>query len=204
MRWRESYFSLLPSLVLGSFSDVIPTEQCPILGAVYPSTYLSEFGLTRSKAIQAAKEKFPAVIKTMISSGDISANLSSFTIDVYSTSTNETFYSYSHEAPALNGTLTSGFLNDETIFRVGSVTKLYTVYAILVHAGIQIFDHAVTKYLPELAGNSREDSLTKIIWDDITVGALASHQAGSGGPRKSSPEIKQQCSLHADVLLQPF
>lgn len=180
MRWREGLLLLPPSLALASFSDVIPTDNCPILGPVYPSG----FDLTKSKAIQAAKEKFPTVIESMISSGEIFANLSSFTVDVYSTSTNESFYSYSHEAPVLNGTLTAGVLNDETIFRIGSVTKLYTVYAIILQAGIQVFDHPVTEYLPELAGNSREDILTKIIWEDVTVGALAAQQGGSGGPRK--------------------
>ena len=42
----------------------------------------------------------------------------------------------------------------------------------------------MTRYIPELAGNSREDVLTKIIWEDITVDALASQQAGAGGVRK--------------------
>jgi CubicO group peptidase (beta-lactamase class C family) len=93
-------------------------------------------------------------------------------------------YSYAHSAPALDSSSTARVLNDETIFRTGSVSKLYTAYAIIVQAGIEVLDHPVTRYLPELAGNSREDSLTKIIWEHVTVGALAAHQGGSGGPRK--------------------
>jgi CubicO group peptidase (beta-lactamase class C family) len=57
-------------------------------------------------------------------------------------------------------------------------------YAIIVQSGIEVLDHPVTRYLPELAGHSREDSLTKILWEDVTVGALAAHQGGTGGARK--------------------
>ena len=120
----------------------------------------------------------------MLSSGAIPSNQSSFTVDVFSTSTNESLYSYAHSALALDRSLTTGVLNDETIFRIGSVSKLYTAYAIIVQAGIEVLDHSITQYLPELAGNPREDSLTKIIWEDVTVGALAAHQGGTGGVRK--------------------
>ena len=75
-------------------------------------------------------------------------------------------------------------LNDGTIYRIGSVSKLYTVYAILANAGMEVLDHRVTRYLPELAGNAGSDPLQRIRWEDVTVGALASQLGGSGGMRE--------------------
>jgi CubicO group peptidase (beta-lactamase class C family) len=86
-------------------------------------------------------------------------------------------------------------VDELTIGRAGSVTKLFTVYALLVMAGIGVFDKPVTDYLPELrrapASSSSSSSsvnkggklLDRIRWEEITIGALTSHQAGSGGVR---------------------
>ena len=190
MHLRQSLLLLPPSLALASFSDVVPTKQCPILGPVFPGG----FDLTKSEAIQNAKEELSSIFETLLTSGVIPSNQTSFTIDVFSTSTNESLYSYAHSASALDASLTAGVLNEETIFRTGSVSKLYTAYAIIVHAGIEVLDHPVTQYLPELAGNSREDALNKIIWEDVTVGALAAHQGGAGGPRRYSIDINMSLS----------
>lgn len=160
--------------------DFLPTEECPLLGPIYSS----DFDLTTTDAFAEAAESFPEVVEALFESGIVNASTSTFTIDVYSTVTNASIYSYSHQAtaPALNETFPTGGLDEETIYRIGSVSKLLTVYAILIHTGsVEIFDHNVTQYLPELAGNSREDSLTSIIWEDVTIGALASQQAGTGG-----------------------
>ena len=191
MRWCTSCYVFLPSITLAAFSDVVPTRECPILGPTFPSG----FDLTDSDAIRAAKHEFPALIQSLYSSGTIDPKQSSFTIDVFSTAANESLYSYAHAASDLTGELTAGVLNDGTIFRIGSVSKLYTAYAIIAQAGIAVLDHPVTRYLPELAGNSPADSLNKIIWEDVTVGALASQQGGSGGIRRSLSPLHQDYSL---------
>ena len=45
------------------------------------------------------------------------------------------------------------------MFRTGSVSKLHTVYAILVAGGkgLKIFDEKVVKYVPELALQEDDD-----------------------------------------------
>jgi len=50
---------------------------------------------------------------------------------------------------------------------------------------MDILDHPVTEYMPELAGNAENYTHGKIIWEDVTIGALASHQGGTGGFGKS-------------------
>ncbi|KAF5009443.1 hypothetical protein FDECE_4325 [Fusarium decemcellulare] len=167
----------LLSLALSSLGQSIPTEECPILGPVFPSN----FDLSKTKAIRDAKKSFPTVIESLFSSEVLNHTQTSFAIDVFSTATNESLYSYYHAGEGLHGTLTTGDLDDGTIFRIGSVSKIFTVYSILAKHGLDIFNHPVTNYVPELAGNSDSDPLDKIKWEDVTVGALAAQQAGSGG-----------------------
>ncbi|KAL6918636.1 hypothetical protein ACHAPO_009544 [Fusarium lateritium] len=173
----KTFFSSLLCLGLVRNGLGRPTEECPILGPVLPSGFdLSEF-----KVIKEAKSNFPETIESLFSSGIINETHTSFAINVFSTATNESLYSYYHAAEALDDTLSTGKLDDETVFRIGSVSKLYTAYAILANSGFDVVNCPVTEILPELAGNNRSDLTERIIWEDVTIGALLSHQAGSGG-----------------------
>lgn len=173
-------FSLsLLSLALGSLGQSLPTEECPVLGPVLPSG----FDLSATKAFKEAESRFPKAIEVLFESGVLNDTQTAFAIDVFSTATNESLYSYYHIGKELESTLTTGELDDGTIFRIGSVSKIYTVYSILAHAGLEIFNHPVTFYVPELLGNAGSDPLSKIRWEDVTVGALAAQQGGTGGVR---------------------
>ncbi|GKU14554.1 unnamed protein product, partial [Fusarium langsethiae] len=141
----------------------------------------SGFDLSKSKVVQEVKSNFPATIESILSSGIINEAHTSFAINVFSTATNESLYSYYHAAETLDDTLSTGKLDDETVFRIGSVSKLYTAYALLANSGFDVVNRPVTEILPELAGNNRSEPNERVIWEDVTVGALLSHQAGSGG-----------------------
>jgi CubicO group peptidase (beta-lactamase class C family) len=173
-----SLFALLSSIP--SFIDaqsLRPTEDCPILGPAFPSSF--DIGSTR--AFQEAAASFPQRIEALFEDGIINRTHSSISVDVYSTVTNQSIYSYFHAAPGINHTLSQGVLNDETIQRIGSVSKLVTVYALLVKAGIDILSDPVTKYIPELAGNPKDDPLGLIHFEGVTIEALMSHMGGTGG-----------------------
>ncbi|KAJ4304649.1 hypothetical protein N0V90_000175 [Kalmusia sp. IMI 367209] len=157
-----------------SESPILPADDCPILGPNFPS----DFDPNQSHSIKEAIKSFPSLIDILFESEKIPKNATSFYIDVFSAQTNASIYNYSHSAELLDSALTTGNLDDNTIFRIGSVSKLHTVYAILNVAGIEVFQHPVTQYLPELKGNTEK---SKIIWEEITVGALASQQGGTGG-----------------------
>ncbi|KAF7528005.1 hypothetical protein PCG10_001940 [Penicillium crustosum] len=167
----------LLGLAASSTARIIATDEVPLIG---PS-FLSNFDPSNSSAINHAKSQFPGLIDSLFSTGELNRTDLAFHIDVFSAATNKSIYSYSHVGENSKPSLTSGELNDKTISRIGSVTKLFTVYAIIAKAGIEVFAHPVTKYLPELAGNSDSEPLDSIRWEDITVGALANQQAGSGG-----------------------
>jgi len=175
---KTSSLALLSGLLHHGLS--IPTEECPILGPVTTSG----FDLSTFEAIKNASAAFPSIIESLFSNGIVNETHTSFAINVFSTATNESLYSYYHAAEALNGTLSTGKLDDGTAFRVGSVSKLFTAYAILVKEGFDVLDKPVTEILPELVGNNRSEPVERVIWEDVTVGALLSHQGGSGSVRK--------------------
>lgn len=179
--FTTALFAIL-SLVDSTSSQYLPAEDCPILGPSFPKS----FNPSLAKVFRKLPSKFPGLIESAFTSGAVNRTHTSFSIDIFSTVNNQSLYSYHHAAPALNGSLTKGVQSDETVYRIGSVSKLFTVYAILAYTGgIQVFDEPVTRYLPELTGNMGANPVEKIIWEDITVGALASQMGGTGGFRKS-------------------
>ncbi|KAF4770571.1 hypothetical protein HAV15_013005 [Penicillium sp. str.  len=173
----KALITSLLGLVASSTARIIATDEVPLIG---PS-FVSNFDPSNSSVLNHAKSQFPGLIDNLFSTGELNRTDLAFHIDVFSAATNKSIYSYSHVGEISKPSLTSGELNDKTISRIGSVTKLFTVYAIIAKAGIEVFAHPVTKYLPELAGNSDSEPLDSIRWEDITVGALANQQAGSGG-----------------------
>lgn len=177
MLFRKALRPLL-AFTASATATIVATDDVPLLG---PS-YIANFDPSTSKSILSAQSSIPSLVEKLFLSDTLNRTDLVFTMDVYSAATNRSIYSYSHVGEGQNATLTSGELNDETISRLGSVTKLFTVYAIIAKGGIEVLGDPVTKYIPELRGNSSSNPLDRVDWDEITVGALAAHQGGSGGP----------------------
>jgi CubicO group peptidase (beta-lactamase class C family) len=170
--------TVLASLAITARANVVLTDETPLSG---PS-FLANFDPSEAPAVQDAIANFPDVIEGLFSVGTLVRDDLIFYIDVFSSATGGSIYSYGHVGEGQEDALTAGALDEHSIARVGSVTKLFTVYAIIKHAGIGVLGHPVTEYLPELVGSNRNaSSIDQIDWDHITVGALASHQAGVGG-----------------------
>ncbi|KAJ5461991.1 uncharacterized protein N7458_003543 [Penicillium daleae] len=178
MLFDKVFLASLLGFAASSTATIVATDEVPLIGPVF----ISNFDPSNSSAIQNAKSKYPRVVENLFSTGTLNRTDLVFSIDVFSAATNSSIYTYSHVGKDANRTLTAGVLNDKTIARIGSVTKLFTAYAILAKGGTEVFTQPVTKFLPELAGNYSEDPLLRIRWEDITVGALLAQQAGSGGP----------------------
>ncbi|KAH6869181.1 beta-lactamase/transpeptidase-like protein [Thelonectria olida] len=74
-------------------------------------------------------------------------------------------------------------VNSNTVYRLASMTKLFTVLGVLRIESISLED-PVTKYLPELREMNKQaaaqDAINTVDWDSITLGALAAHQSGVG------------------------
>jgi CubicO group peptidase (beta-lactamase class C family) len=90
------------------------------------------------------------------------------------------------------------------VYRLGSVTNVFTVLAFLAEAGDIDWNQPITKYIPELAklddrSDSNDfDSVGETDWDDITIGALASQVSGLGRDCKS---LRPHCVTTSDKVL---
>lgn len=174
-------FSVLAAINTQVLAAARPTENCPNLGPAF----VHDFDLKNTKAFRSAESAFPDVLETLFSTGAISKNTTTFSIDIFSTTTNESVFSYHHIAPDNNATLPAERVDDGSIYRIGSVSKLYTAYAILAAAGIKVMDRPVTDFVPELLGGSGPNTID---WEEITIGALMSQQGGTGGMRRCRPK----------------
>jgi CubicO group peptidase (beta-lactamase class C family) len=117
-------------------------------------------------------------------------------------------FQHHHAAPVRNTTAGARAVDGDSVYRIGSVTKAVTVFALLRQLqqdGKLAWDDPVTKYLPELAaaaasaenndsGGNRggrggnddadEDPVERILWDQVTLRALSCQLAGI--PRDNS------------------
>jgi hypothetical protein len=146
---RNSYFLIVLSFALSvaAFPGVLSNTAPTLIGPVYlPATNSSSQAFL--DASSAAYDAINAAINTGISQyGPVDNQTTSFSVAVYSATTNDTLFEYHFAAPQLNGSLTKGKLTDNTIYRTGSLGKLFMMYAFLVDIGDGVFLDSVVEYL---------------------------------------------------------
>ncbi|KAI9688661.1 MAG: hypothetical protein M1822_001018 [Bathelium mastoideum] len=151
------------------------TENCPILGPVLPpATPLGDFA-----AVRNAAQKLGPALEAALAKTPQNATIS-FSVNMFSGFDNQSIFSYHHKALDPNISATSGSINDDTTYRIGSTTKLLTTYSFLVTKGYAALQDPITKYVPELATVNVSTALgvNQIQWSDITVEALLSQLSG--------------------------
>lgn len=178
---------LLPILVPSTASF----QPCPLLGPRFPVPT----SLIASPIIQEALEDLTSLLDETVltsnsSNGPTSPNTTSFSISLFSADAashdnNEPFFfQYHHTAPSLaKSTVGVHTVDANSIYRIGGLTQVFTVWTFLIEAGDSHWNMPVTAYLPELAQvtqelNAKQDPVNYVNWDDILVGELASHMAG--------------------------
>ncbi|PLB39916.1 serine hydrolase domain-containing protein [Aspergillus candidus] len=104
---------------------------------------------------------------------------------------------FHHTAPTtLNGSLGIKKVDADSIYRIASVTKLFTVLAGLVELDARDWERPLTEIFPALKDLTQKNQraaqpLHQIQWDQVTAGALAAHM---GIPRAGVP-------FHPDLLM---
>lgn len=148
-------------------------RACPLLGQQYPSpTHLannSDF-LAATKAIQNA---------LISNSAAYMLNETSLSIGMFSPSEAGLLYQYHHtDALLANSSQGARKVDADSIYRIGSISKLLTMYMFLVSDGDRHFNDPIAEHVPALlkAGSSWNPITPE--WNDITIGDLAGQMAG--------------------------
>lgn len=166
--------------VLAAFPLASTALTCPPLGPVLPAPQAPSKSQTIKDTISLLTKEIHNQLKGKV-------NASAISISAKSIHEGAPFLNYHFTPPTLSGLGTSR-VDKNTIYRVGSISKLMPALMILLQKDRVVSMHdPVTKYIPQLAGNKNKSEITSLKWEEITVGALASHLAGLAGDCKSTP-----------------
>ena len=102
---------------------------------------------------------------------------------------------YQYSAPLTkNSSQGVSEIDSNTIYRLGSTSKLLTVYAYLAVVGDASWNDRITKYIPQLkeyaleqAGGQASDTIGYYSWSEVTIGSLASQLSGIPRDAPSGP-----------------
>lgn len=165
-------------------SIAVAGPVCPLDGPIFPKpTRLSE-----SEDVKAAV----ATLNGLFANITAGAQDYSLSIQVFSVNEPEPIFALYHTAPSLAGQHSPGVktVDENSVFRLGSLTKIYTIYTFLINAGDSLWNEPVIKYVPELQElANRSDPVDYTAWDDITLGGLATQLTG----------IPRECSYRSRI-----
>ncbi|KAI1799687.1 beta-lactamase/transpeptidase-like protein [Daldinia bambusicola] len=184
--------------VLGlTVSITAASPTCPIDGPSFPKPLRP----SQDEAIKAAV----ATLKDVFANVTERAHNYSISVQVFSANEPEPLFSLSHTAPKLASQNSTGVktVDENTVFRLGSLTKIHTIYSFLINAGDKLLNEPVTKYVPELqALANRSDPVSYVAWDEITLGGLATQLTGI--PHALLGELTQSKETRDKVLQYGF
>jgi hypothetical protein len=192
------FLSLLLSFPLSSLAQLY-TSSCPLLGPDFPAPVApskSQAVIDASKLMVTALQR--ALTNTTVF-GSLDPNSTTFSVQLFSLYEPEPLFTYHYGAPALaNPKYGAAIPDSNSIYRIGSISKLLTIYTYLVAAGDASWSHPITDYVPELAQYAETnadtletDDIDKVNWSQITVGALASQLGGIGRDDALPPIVDQ-------------
>ncbi|KAI0505879.1 beta-lactamase/transpeptidase-like protein [Xylaria bambusicola] len=148
---------------------------CPPLGPVMPVPINPSGHDLVQDAIRLVTDKFQNLTADF--------NTTGISIAVKSIYEENPMIELHHTPPVLDNTSTTA-VDSETIYRIGSLSKLFAVLSILTQGQMKLED-PITKYVPELLQLRKEavpvaNDITAVHWDQVTVGSLTSHMSGIG------------------------
>ncbi|RYP84710.1 hypothetical protein DL770_005162 [Monosporascus sp. CRB-9-2] len=165
---------VLPMLLLSDLVLAAVNGACPPLGPVLPAPTNPSAHEVVQAAAASVEDAFQNITSTLNATG-ISVALKSIHEE---SSILELHYTPQYLNP--NGTSS---IDGQSVYRLGSISKIFAVLAVLKLCSVK-FDDPVTKYVPELRslrGETPErNDITAVQWDQVTIGALASHMSGIG------------------------
>ena len=154
---------------------------CPLLGPSWPAPT----NLASDTTFQLALKNITETIQTASDAGNfLGASLS---LEIFGTSSSDALLTYAITSKEIDTTLGVSKVDENTVFRIGSTSKLFTMLLLLIEGGFGPLQDPVSKYIPEIKtaatdllrnATKSNDRIDYTKWDEITVGELASHLAG--------------------------
>jgi CubicO group peptidase (beta-lactamase class C family) len=128
----------------------LPTTDLALLGPVYQAQLDPSADAFAKAATQASDAVKKAVTSGNTSYGLLDTQGTSFSASVFIVGSDKPLFEYHFEAPGLNGSYTKGKLTEDTVYRTGSLAKLFTMYVWMVDIGDSVFNDPITKYIVSL------------------------------------------------------
>ncbi|KAI1058907.1 hypothetical protein LB507_004033 [Fusarium sp. FIESC RH6] len=169
MKALQNY--LFTSLFVGT-SLAARGGHCPPLGPVLPPPLSPSTHPSVKTALNNIQDLFDTATSELVNS--------SVAVAIKSTNEDDFMFEFASTPPNVDPRGVDE-VDSDTVFRMASLSKVFPVLALLKLHKVN-FDDPVTKYLPELRklGKSarKRDAVWEVDWDEITIGALASHISG--------------------------
>jgi len=167
-------FTFLIQRILYVYAQLCPpfTPNLPVSGP-----------LADTQAITAAVQNLTTLISSIMGTAALTSDDTSFSVDIYSLEDGGSLFTYHYSGANLqNASEGVTSVDSNTIYRIGSISKVFTVYTYLANAGDDTWNQPITKYIPELAeaasSTADESDIDALRWHQVTVGALASQLSG--------------------------
>ncbi|EFR04388.1 beta-lactamase [Nannizzia gypsea CBS 118893] len=169
-------------------------ESCSLLGPDVPiPKAVSQSSAFKDALVSLKKAISDAIGTGKTAYGNLDASETSFSLDIFSVHEEDALFTYHYDAPELPDPKEGvKKLDSNSIYRLGSISKLLTMQIFLATVGDISFNEPITKYIPELAAfatqHAADDDIDFMDWDSVTIGALASQLGGIPRDIAGSPE----------------
>lgn len=181
--------AILPLLIslaaLGSTS-LAKTDQKLLGPSFTPPTNVLSSNLVQEAVLNITNALNNAIRTGKSTFGTFNSSTASFSLTAISQLNSTPIIDFHHTSGSLNISAGSASrITSDTVYRIGSVSKLFTVYALLLNNGTSHWNRPVTDFIPELkhaAQHHTHDSsaIDWVQWGQVTIGALASQLSGMG------------------------
>ncbi|KAJ5674717.1 uncharacterized protein N7477_004651 [Penicillium maclennaniae] len=172
---------LYPPLLVLCAALTSAIHLCPLLGPSWPAAT----DISNDPTVQSALQNITTTIQDAINAGNFSGD--SLSLVIFDTSDPGPLLTLSYTADAINTTIGVKEVDENTVFRIGSTSKMFTMLLLLIEAGFNPLEDPVAEYVPEIQAaifdllrnsTQRQDGIDFTTWNEVTVGELASHLAG--------------------------
>jgi Beta-lactamase class C and other penicillin binding proteins len=176
----NSFLLLLPILCTSVANAV---NHCPLLGPLWPAAT----GLSSDPVVSEALQNITTAIQQASDAGNFSS--ASISLQIFDANDPDALLSLFSTSADINTTLGVSEVDENTVFRIGSTSKLFTMLMLLIQNGFGSLEDSIADYIPELRDavvdlfhNSThwDNGIDFTRWNEVTLGELATHLAGIG------------------------